>query len=130
MPDAPALSTVITQGSTGHVADTNTVHAVANNIYKTAIGATRTASFTLAQTNSGEFIPINSTAALTVTAPVLEQGTNIELYRQSSGPITLNSSGVTFEYPAGSSPSPRAQGSSITLLWRTTTVVYVSGDLT
>jgi hypothetical protein len=130
MPDAPALSTVITQGSTGHINDTNTVHAVVNNIYKVPIAATRTASFTVSQLNSGEFIPINSTGAVTVTVPVLEQGTSVELYRQGSGTISLNASGVTFEYPSGSSPTPRVQGTSITLLWRTTAIVVVGGDLT
>lgn len=129
MPAAPTLSTAIVAGTLGHIADTNTVHGIVNNAYKTPIGTTRTAAYTLTQANSMETIQVNSTAAVVITAPVLQAGTEIRLVRIGSGAVTVTASGTTFTVPTGATPTPRVQGSVITLTWLSTTSVLISGDL-
>lgn len=131
MPTAPSLPTTITAGATtGHVTHSQTVHGVVNNIYKASIGTTQTAAFALAQSNSGEVIPVSSASSVAVTVPVLEAGTSVELVRLGAGSVTLTASGTTFTGPTGATLTPRVQGSAISLLWLTTTSVLVSGDLT
>jgi hypothetical protein len=131
VPTAPALPTSITTGvTTGHVADSQTVHGVINAIYKASIGTTRTGAYTLVQGNSGELIPVNSASSVAITVPVLEAGTSIELFRQGAGAVTLTASSTTLIVPAGSTATPRVVGSTISLLWLTTTSVLVGGDLT
>lgn len=130
MPASPSLSTSITAGTTGHVSDTNAVHGVVNDIYKASIGTTRTADYALVQGNSGELIPVSSSSSVAITVPVLEAGTSIELLRQGTGAVTLTLSGTTTLVPTGATATPRVQGSTISLLWLTTTLVLVGGDLT
>jgi hypothetical protein len=130
MPAAPTLSTSIAAGSTGHVSDTNAVHTVINAIYLASIGTTKTTAYTLVQANSGELIPVNSASSVAITVPVLAAGTSIELYRMGAGAVTLTASGTTLTGPTGATLTPRVQGSTISLLWLTTTSVLVSGDLT
>ena len=132
MPAAPILPTTITAGATGHIADSDTVHGVINNVYLATIGGTHTTPFTLVQADSGEFIPVNSGSSVAVTVPSLAVGTSIELYRMGAGTVTLTAgSGVLFANPDGSTLplQPRMPGSSISLLWRLATVVVVGGDL-
>lgn len=127
MPTAPALPTTITAGSTtGHAAHTQTVHGVVNGIYLASVGTTQTAAFTLTQAHSGEVVPVNVASSVAVTVPSLVQGTSVELVRIGAAGFTLTASGVTFLPGAG---TPRALGSSVTLLWLTTTSVLVGGDL-
>lgn len=132
MPTAPNLPTSgITSGTTtGHITHTYAVHGVVNAIYKAPIGTTRTAAYTLTQANSGEVIPVNSASSVAITVPVLEAGTSIELVRLGAGAVTLTASGTTLTIPSGATATPRVQGSSISLLWLTTTSVLVGGDLT
>lgn len=130
MPAAPTLSTSVAAGVTGHVSDTNTVHSVINSIYLASIGTTQTTAYTLVQANSGELIPVNSASSVAITVPVLAAGTSIELYRMGAGAVTLTASGTTLTGPSGATLTPRVQGSTISLLWLTTTSVLVSGDLT
>jgi hypothetical protein len=130
MPASPALSTSRTSDSTGHLADTNTVHGIVNAIYKASIGSTRTTASALSQSNSGELIPVNSASSVAITVPVLEVGTMVELFRMGAGAVTLTTSGTTLTVPTGATASPRVQGSVISLLWVTTTSVLVGGDLT
>jgi hypothetical protein len=129
MPAAPTLSTSIIAGSTGHVAASNTVHGVIDNIYLATIGGTRTTAFTLVQADSGEIIPVNVSSSVAVTVPVLAAGTSIELFRMGTAGFTLTVSGTTLTVPTGATATPRVQGSTISLLWLTTTSVLVSGDL-
>jgi hypothetical protein len=129
MPAAPTLSTTVVAGGTGHIADTNTVHGVVNGIYLASIGATKTTAYTLTQANSGELIPVNSASTVAITVPVLTAGTSIELIRQGAGTVTLTLSGTTTLLPTGATAQPRVQGSTISLLWLTTTLVLVGGDL-
>lgn len=91
------------------------------------IGTTQTGNFTLTQEMSGQSIQINSASAVVVTVPSLWAGTYMELIRMGAGAVSLTASGVTVN---PSSPTPRAQYSSISLLYLTTTVVLVTGDLT
>lgn len=130
MPTAPALSTSITAGSTGHITDTDTVHGVVNSIYKATIGTTRTGAYTLTQSNSGELIPVNSASSVAITVPMLEVGTSIELYRMGAGAVTLTPSGTSLTGPTGTTPNPRVRGSVMSLLWITTNTVLCGGDLT
>jgi hypothetical protein len=130
MPASPALSTSRAADSTGHLADTNTVHGIVNAIYKASIGTTRTTGYTLTQANSGELIPVNSASSVAITVPVLEVGTMVELFRMGAGAVTLTASGTTLTVPTGATATPRVQGSVISLLWVTTTSVLVGGDLT
>jgi hypothetical protein len=106
------------------------LNGVANAIYKATIGTTRTAAFTLTQAHSGEVIPVNSASSVPITVPVLEQGTSIEIVRLGAGAVTLTLSGTALVIPTGSAATPRVQGSTLGLLWLTTTSVLVSGDLT
>jgi hypothetical protein len=131
VPAAPTLPTTITAGvTTGHVTDSQTVHTVVNSIYKASIGTTRTGSFTAAQSDSGDVIPVNAGTAVAVTVPSLQAGTSIELVRLGAGAVTLTASGVTLVVPTGATATPRVVGSTISLLWLTTTSVLVGGDLT
>lgn len=130
MPAAPTLSTSITAASSGHVSDTNTVHTVINSIYLSAVSQTKTGAYTLVQADSGEVISVNSASSVAITVPVLAAGTSIELLRYGAGAVTLTASGTTLRVPTGSTATPRAQYSTISLLWRTTTEVIVGGDLT
>lgn len=129
MPAAPALSTSVVAGSTGHVSDTNTVHGVVNNIYLASVGLTKTTAYTLTQADSGEVISVNSASSVAITVPVLAAGTSIELLRYGAGAVTLTASGTTLRVPVGATATPRVQYSSISLLWRTTSEVIVGGDL-
>lgn len=129
MPAALTLPTNVVVGTPGLVTNSNAVHGVINSIYKASIGTTRTAAYTLTQANSGELIPVNSASSVAITVPVLEAGTSIELLRQGAGAVTLTASGVTFLTPTGATASPRVQGSTLSLLWLTTTSVLVGGDL-
>lgn len=130
MPAAPTLSTSIAAGGTGHIADTNVVHAVVNNIYLASVGLTKTTAYTLTQADSGEVISVNSASSVAITVPSLAAGTSIELLRYGAGAVTLTASGTTLRVPTGATASPRVQYSTISLLWRTTTEVIVGGDLT
>jgi hypothetical protein len=130
MPTDPSLPTDVGTGTlSGHFSHTNTVHGVVNAAYKATIGTTQTTGFTVAQSNSGEVIPVNSGSSVAATVPVLAVGTSVELIRQGAGALTLTASGTTFLLPAGATAAARVQGSSIALLWLTTTSVLVSGDL-
>lgn len=131
MPSAPSLPTNVASGGTtsGHKSHTDTVHGVVNSAYKATIGATRTAGFTVAQSDSGEVIPVDSSSAAAVTVPSRDAGTTVEVVRKGSGAVTFTASGVTFLKPDGSTAAARVQGSSVALLWLTTTEVLMSGDL-
>lgn len=129
MPASPGLPTSVAVGTAGHVADSNAVHTILNAIYKASIGTTLTGNATLTQSQTGEIIPVNSASTVTITVPVLEAGTSIELLRKGTGAVALTASGVTLSGPTGAVLTPRVQGSSISLLWLTTTDVQVSGDL-
>lgn len=132
MPNDPTLPTNVeaTSPTIGHKSNTDVVHGVINSAYKATIGTTRTASFTIAQSDSGEVIPCNSASTIDVTVPSRAVGTSVELIRQGAGALTVTASGVTFLLPTGATAAARVQGSSITLLWLTTTLVSVGGDLT
>lgn len=104
------------------------LHGIANAAYKSAVGTTRTTAFTLTQSNSGEFIPVNAGTSVAVTVPSLEVGTTVELWAQGAGKFTLTGFGVTLQAADGIT-TPRVQFSSVGLLWVTTTLVFVSGDL-
>ena len=128
MPAAPTLSTSEAVGSTGHVADHNVVHAVIDSIYLATIGGTHAGALTLVQADSGEFIPINVASSVAVTVGTMAVGTSVDLYWMGVGGFTLTANGVTFEPPTP--PTPRARYSTISLLWRTATIVVVGGDIT
>jgi hypothetical protein len=132
MPTAPNLPTSgLTSGvSSGALTNWYTLNGIANSIYLASIGTTRTGAYTLTQANSGELIPVNAAGSVAITVPVLAVGTSVELLRQGAGAVTLTASGTTFLVPAGSTATPRVQGSVMALLWLTTTSVLVSGDLT
>ena len=131
MPTAPSLPTTITAGVTStHVADSQTVHTIINTIYLANIGTTETGNFTVTQAMSGEVKPVNSASTVAVTVPVLAARTYLELHRMGAGAVTLTTSGTTLAPPTGATATPRVQNSTISLLWLTTTLVLVGGDLT
>lgn len=117
----------------GHITIFHAVlHYLANRFYRVPVQTARNASFTLTQAMQGETIPIDAPSPIVVTVPALDvsKGSpSIELIRLSAATFTLNFTGVTALYPSGSTPAPRVQYSSVSLLWLTSTVVYVSGDL-
>jgi len=132
MPASPSLPTTITAGTTtGHITHSQTVHAVVNSIYQASIGTVLTTNTTLSQSNSGEVIQVNSTGAITITAPTLTAGSTVELVRMNTGSVTVAAgSGVTLLIPNGSYAIARVQYSSLTLLWLTSSTVLVGGDIT
>jgi hypothetical protein len=130
MPTNPTLPTDVGSGTlTGHFSHTNVVHGVVNATYTANIGTTETTGFTVAQSHSGEVKPVNSGSSVAATVPVLAVGTSVELIRQGAGALTLTASGTTFLQASGTTAAARVQGSSIQLLWLTTTLVFLSGDL-
>jgi len=132
MPANPTLpaSGIVAGTTTGHITDSHTVHGIINDIYKATVPTAETGNFTLAQADSGEVIRVNSASAVVVTAPTLEVGTSVEIVRMGAGAVTISASGTTLRFPSGQAASCRAQYSSISLLWLTTTEVLVAGDLT
>jgi hypothetical protein len=130
MPAAPTLSTTIIAGNTGHVAASNTVHTIIDAIYLATIRSTITTAYTLTQNGSGEIMPVNVASSVAITVPILVAGTSIELVQIGTAGFTLTVSGTTLVVPTGATATPRAQGSTISLLWLTTTSVLVGGDLT
>lgn len=129
MPLDPTLPTNLTTNSTGRISDTNTAYGIINKFYKALVGSTKTSSFTVAQSNSGEVIPIDSSSDVMVTVPSLQVGTCIEFVRLGTGGLTFNASGVNFVMPLDVIATARARGSSATLLWLSSTSVLVQGDL-
>lgn len=131
MPTAPSLPTTITAGTTvGHAGHTQTVHAVVNSAYRVTVGTTRTASFTLAASDCGELIPINTASAVAVTLPVLTAGHATQFVRQGAGAVTFTAVGTTIVKATDVSASLRIQGSVATAVYLTSTLVLLSGDLT
>jgi hypothetical protein len=130
MPVAPNLSTSITAGWAGHVADTNVVHGVVNRIYQQPIGTTRTTSFALAIANSGELIPVNSTSPVVITVPALAAGMWVRIQRVGTGTVSFLPSGVAILVPEGHSSAPEAQNSVVELVWTAATTVLARGGTT
>lgn len=123
MPAATTLPTTITAGSTtGHVAASQTVHGVINNIYLQDFGATRTGAFTVTQAMSGEVVPVNSSSAVVVTVPSLQTGTKVRFLQVGAGEFSLTASGTTFLPGTSSSVGV---GSIVELVWLTSTSVLV-----
>jgi hypothetical protein len=131
MPAAPTLSTSITAGGTGHIADSNTAHGILNKSYLVDVANTKTAAYTLVLADSGEVIWINAATTVAITVPVLAAGVSCELVRyHATGSFTLTASGTTLRVPTGATATPRVQYSSLSLLYRTASEVLVGGDLT
>jgi hypothetical protein len=132
MPANPSLVTSITGGvTTGRVASAISSHTILNAIFKfPQSGTTKTAAYTLQQSDQSGMVVVSSTSSVPITVPVLEAGTPITILRYGTGAVTLAASGVTIRVPAGSTGTPRAQYSVITLWYRTTTEVILGGDLT
>lgn len=107
----------------------DTIGGVLNGIYLANIGTTRTAAFTITQNMTSEFVPVNASTSITITVPTLQVGTSVEFWAQGAGLFTLAASGVTLQPATGSGTAPRVRYSSVALLWVTTTLVYVSGDV-
>ena len=67
---------------------------------------TVTASRGLAQSDSGAFLRVNSTSAITITiasTASIPVGTEVEIFRGGTGSVTIKSSGVSFLIPGSSS---------------------------
>jgi parallel beta-helix repeat protein len=92
-------------------------------------GADETGNFTFTQSMSGQVKWI--TGAATITMPGgMKPGTWATFVRDTASAITLAASGgATFKIPAGNSAAPRLQNSEITVKYRTSTEIHVSGDM-
>lgn len=101
----------------------------------TVPSVTYTTSGTLALTDAGKVVEMNSASATTVTIPANSSvayltGTIIDVYRYGAGSVTLaGATGVTLRPPAGSPLTLRAQYSTVSLRKRATDEWAVSGDL-
>lgn len=102
---------------------------IATLVSLASVATAKTSAYTLTQSDSGFIIPVNSSSSVAITAPSLAVGTTVGLIRQGTGAVTFTASGVTFLIPTGSTAAIRVQGASASLLWLTTTLVHVSGDL-
>jgi hypothetical protein len=131
MPAAPSLPTsLIPNVTTGHLADTLVVYGVIRDAYKVAIGTTRTGSFSVAASDSGETILSNSASPILVTFPVLTAGHVSKHIRQGAGTLSFANSGTTFLKASDLGLTARVQGSSVTATYLTSTLVLLEGDLT
>jgi hypothetical protein len=128
MPANPSRPTNRTVGSADPPADHNALAVIINDIYKLAVGTTRTANYTATQSDQGSCSRVDSASSVAVTVPSLEAGTIMQFGRKGAGALTFTASGVTF-VPAGPH-SARITGSIVTLWWATAAEVWVSGDLT
>ena len=96
---------------------------------------TQTTAYTLALTDAGKLVELNSGSALTLTVPpnssvAFPVGTVIEVGRLGTGSVTLVAGvGVTLRVPAGSTLALRAQYSTAGLRKRAADEWVVSGDL-
>ena len=64
-----------------------------------------TASRSLAPSDSGAFLSVNSTAAVTITIAAtasIPVGTEVEIFRRGTGTVTIKASGVSFLIPGSS----------------------------
>lgn len=122
----PAAPTAAAGTSTTQVA---TTAFVAQATSYASVQTAKTTAYTLVQGDSGSFIPVNSASSVAITVPVLTQGSSVELLRQGAGAVTLTASGTTLTGPTGATLQPRVTGSSLSLLWLSTTDVRVFGDL-
>lgn len=92
-------------------------------------GAEETGNFTITQLMSSQTKKVNSGSTVTVTVPVLKQGTTLKLIRWGAGAVSLAASGTTLRLPSGNSAAPRLQYSAIQLDWISTTDVLITGDM-
>lgn len=96
---------------------------------------TRTASYTLALSDAGKVVEMNSASATTVTVQpgsvvAFPVGTVLEVFRYGAGAVTLVAgSGVALIPPVGAPLTARVQYSSVTLRKRGTDEWVVGGDL-
>lgn len=85
--------------------------------------------FTLANSDNGKIITINSSSASTITVPSLTVGFNCMIVQKGSGQITLSASGVTINNRYGFTKTA-GQYSMITLVCIASGVYIASGDMT
>lgn len=136
MPTPTSLPTDINAGGTtaGHKTHSDTIHTLINQ-WTTTPQSTKTGSYTLVLSDSGEVIEMNSASATTVTVPpnatvAFPVGTIVEVYRMGAGTVTLVAgAGVTLTVPSGSPLTLRVQGSTAGLRKRATNEWVVSGDI-
>jgi len=136
VPTPTSLPTDIVAGGTtvGHKSHSDSVHGLINQ-WTTTPQSTKTTSYTLVLSDSGEVVEMNSASATTVTVPpnssvAFPIGTLVEVYRMGAGTVTLVAgSGVTLTVPAGSPLTLRVQGSTVGLRKRATNEWVISGDL-
>lgn len=85
--------------------------------------------FTLANSDNGKIITINSSSSSTITVPSLTVGFNCMIVQKGSGQITLAASGVTINNRYGFTKTA-GQYSMITLVCIASGVYIASGDMT
>jgi hypothetical protein len=90
---------------------------------------TRSGNTTLQQADAkAGLLELTGAEPQLVIVPSLAKGTVITIAQFGAGQVRLAASGVTLLAPKGAKTD--AQGAAITLMWRTSTNVYVRGDAT
>jgi hypothetical protein len=100
-----------------------------------AAGAAKTASYTLAITDVGEFVELGTSGTIVIPASVFAAGDAISIFNNTSGTIACTCSAITTVYKGGFNTNISATGFSITtrgvctILFVTATTVVITGNL-
>lgn len=85
-------------------------------------------TYTLVQGDEDTGVETTSGSAVTITVPTLAAGTVIPVMQAGAGQVTCSASGVTLRSPDGAKIA--AQYKTAVLWWRSTTEVWISGQVT
>jgi hypothetical protein len=100
-----------------------------------AVGAAKTASYTLAISDVGEFVELGTSGTIVIPASVFAAGDAISIFNNTSGTIACTCSAITTVYKGGFNTNISATGFSITtrgvctILFITATTVVITGNL-
>lgn len=86
-------------------------------------------TYTLDTPDDRAILRFSSGSTVTVTVPSLAAGTRVVLIQEGAGQVQLSASGVTLQHPATFDPFTSEENSLIELIWLTSTLVQVVGDL-
>jgi|GEM_PF-1629768 hypothetical protein len=113
--------------TTGSLSGNGTTSTLAN--FSSVMNDQTGTTYTLANTDNGKIVTLNSASAVTVTVPSLSVGFNCMIVQKGSGQVTLSASGVTISNRY-SFTKTAGQYSILTLVCIASGVYISSGDMT